>query len=153
MTNNTIAQALRNHKLKDAILSRGDRDFLHNVQNTMDTQGQITARAAKPFRTPLTFDWHSSVAQRLRSPRAGTAVMIGVHAVTPPSSGQLIVRISQETDTSGETVLTTVYVPSGTKMFEQSVTLDILAGSWLSMLVESFNGASSVSVSMTVNVG
>ncbi len=153
MTSNKIAQALRDHKLKDAILSVRDRDFIHNVQNTMDTQGKITSHSAKPFRTPLTFDWHSSIPQRIRSPRAGKAVMVGIHTVTPPSTGQLIIRIYQETPTSGETIITTVYVPSGSKMFEQAVALDILAGSWLSMSIQSPGGASSVSVSMTVNVG
>lgn len=153
MSSNRIQQALRDHDLRNKIVSERDRKWLSNAKRTVDDGGSPISSRFKSIRTPLVMNWLVGDDKFVRAARAGTAVLMSCYSVTPPSTGQLIIRLYQTTAESGQTVIGTLYCPSGTRIFEQVVALDILAGAWLSTDIQSSGSAAGVSLSLTINVG
>jgi hypothetical protein len=150
---NKIKQALRDHDLRGKILSDDKRRFIGHAQRTLDSQGKPIPLAYKAIKTPLVMNWLVSETEYIRAARAGTAVLFSCYSITPPSSGQLILRLYQTTEGSGETIISTLYCPQSTRIFEQVISVPVLAGAWLSVDVQATGSASGVSASLTINVG
>lgn len=149
----TIRRGIRDHGLVEAIHPQSNRRAISGVKRAVDDQGKIIPISASTIRQPLTFNWLASAGESIRAARAGTINLISVHSDTAPSTGQLVYRMYQTTPTSGKTLIYTGYCPSGTKIYEDKVSIDILAGSWLWVDVQSTGSASGVSISASMNVG
>src|SRR5690606_23363651 len=128
------------------------RRAIQNAGMAIGDDGKVLPPSGAHLRTPLTFHWRPAEGQRELVAQPGTAVRIGVHSTTPPST-PMDVRIIQETEESGETILHIEYVPAGRRMWFSSISIPILSGAWLSSSLVDAGGASGVSVSLIVNVG
>ena len=152
-----IAQAMRDHKLSEKIVPPKERRLIRALPNTIDEFGNIFRSRATPFRTPITYNWIVGDGERHRIPRAGTAVLVAAIADTPPSTGQLIIRFYQElyneTGALGESIIHTLYVPEGYRMYEYPINFDLFAGAWIRVDIVSLGGASDVSAALVENVG
>lgn len=148
-----IKQGIRDHGLVSAIHPDSNRRVISAAKRALDDQAKIVPQAATTIRQPVLFNWLASAGMSIRAPRAGTITLVAVHSDTAPSTGQLIYRMYQTTPTSGKTLIYTGYCPSGTKIYEERVSLPILAGSWLWVDVQSTGSASGVSISASMNVG
>lgn len=147
-----IQQSLRDHGLADAIMPEHLRRAIRNADNAIGDDGKVLPPAASHLRTPLSFHWIPSEGKRELVARGGTAVRIGVHCTTPPTS-QMAIRIIQETEDSGETIIHTEYIPAGRRVWVDNLNVPILSGSFLTSTIFAPGGASGVSVSLIVNVG
>lgn len=146
-----IAQSIRNNKLRDAILPPQSRKALRKADIALTDSGQVEKKAGRSIRTPLVLTMSDD--EYSYAARAGTAVRVSVHCDTAPSTGQCTVRFTQETEGSGETIIHEAYIPSGFRVYGQSVSIPILADSWIGAEVTVPNGASGVRAAFVVNVG
>lgn len=148
-----FTQAVKNSGLIEAIRPEAMQKAIRGASLAHDEFGNFVPNKVAPFRQPITMDWIAADEERIRAPRAGTGILLASHASTAPGSGQLIIRLYSETETSGESLVWTHYHPQGQRIFEEPVSLPVLAGSWWSCNIQSAGGASNVSVSFVINVG
>ena len=126
---------------------------LQALAQVVDPSGSIVPSKAAPFRTPLVLAWPVGVTGKQRSARAGTGVLLAAHANAAPTTGDCIVSLTEQTATSGTTTVAQVRIPINKQIGEDEITVPILAGGWYGVTVTTANGASGISVSLTVNVG
>lgn len=148
-----IAQALRDYKMAESLVTEEDRNAIKSARVTLMTGGGVAPNMAKPLRTPLELDFLVGNGQRRRAARAGKGLVFASHATTPATSGHLILRLFEETETQGRTLRYVMYHPAGQRTYSERIDLDVLAGSWWDVDVQTANGASGISASFVVDVG
>jgi hypothetical protein len=149
-----IKQSIRDHGLVDSVLSARRRRSLAGAMQAIDDQNKIRPSAIlSNMRNPQVMNWFVSTGTRYRAARAGTAILFASHASTAPSTGPLILRLYQEYPGSGETLIASFQHPQSARMFEEEISIDIIAGSWLTVDIQSSGSASGVSASLVMNVG
>lgn len=150
-----IKQAIRNESLYHAIVTEKQRKATVSAGIALDDSGQIYPEYARAAIQPLTMHFVATAGQRIMAPQSGKLTLIGTHATTVPT-GTLAVRVYQETAASGQTQLVTAYHGVGLRMDTTQVPppyIDIFAGAWISVDIQTTAGASGVSVSLVINVG
>ena len=149
---NRIAQAMRDHGLIEAVIPDSDLRAINAAKQGLMPNGQVVPKAGEAIRTPMILSFGATSGIRERAARAGNGILFATHAATAPTS-QLIVRLWAETPTSGRTLIHVQYHPAGQRIYENEVSLPVLAGSWWDVDIQAAGGASGVSASFVVNVG
>jgi hypothetical protein len=120
------------------------------VEQVVDRTGHIIYEAAKPFQTALRMDWSPGDGGRKRAQQAGMVVLLSAYAETPPSTGNCIVTLTAVSAVEGEQELGTCQITNGSSIGEIAINRSITAGTWLKAVPITANGASGISISVTI---
>lgn len=129
---------------------------LDAIFRAIDPTGRLNPRAAKPYRTPLGFDWDPGSTARKRVKRAGRVATLAAECVTPPdiALGDATVTLTlKRPDGGGVETIATLTIPKGQDMADTTPGVDVPAGGWLGASVTTANGAGGVSISVTLDLG
>jgi len=119
----------------------------------IDLAAGINPEALAPHLTPLVVRWGPSDTGRWPIARSGQAVMLRACAETPPSSGPATVTVTVLTEFSGSETIATLTIPQNQQFGAVALAYDLPAGAWVGATVTTANGASGVSIALTVSVG
>lgn len=128
------------------------------VRRVVERSERIVPNAIAPFLAPLVLRWGPSDTGRWPIARSGRGVMLRACAETPPSSGPATITLTVLTEFSGVESITTLTIPQGQQFGAKALpATDPLfvfpAGAWIGAAVTTANGASGVSIALTVNIG
>lgn len=149
-----LQRIVRQSGLLDALVPREQERLLQAVRQTIGPLGEINPNMARPFKASQVMQWDPGNTGRQRVGTAGQVIILAAYAATPPSTGDAVVTLTHLNELTSEETLATVTIPQGASFssFESLVGCpsDVLAGAWLGASVSTANGASGVSISVTI---
>lgn len=118
----------------------------------IDLAGGIAPDALAPHLAPLVLRWGPSDTGRWPVARSGTAVRLWACAETAPTSGPAMVTLTLLTEFAGSETIATLTIPINQQFASTALAYDLPASSWVGATVTTANGASGVSIAVTVSV-
>lgn len=147
-----MERIFRESGLADVLMPAESLRHAEAVKRTIGVNGDISEREAAPFRTPLVMTWDAGSTSKRRAGRAGSVAILAAHCSTAPSSGDATVTLTMETEASGVETIGTLTIPQGQRMADTTLHVQVPAGGWLGATVTTANGASGVSLALTLEV-
>ncbi len=122
------------------------------VADVVDLAGGINRTAMLPHLPADRLRWGPGDTGRVPTVQSGRAVMLRAAAETPPSTGNATITLTTLTEFAGVQTIGTLAIPKGQQFGAEALDVELPAGTWVGATVTTANGASGVSIALTVEM-